>query len=455
MRKTIQLKVWIAVLLTLICSFLLCMPRANKASAEGTASMRFDFSAEATLSQFTIVQSDVASTATLEEGKLVVNNVSGITELRLPEGENGDYVIAFTMERVSGETTIMNGANKVYPHPYFGVKYRMSEDYQTGYEVRLHYSQATPTGNSSYNDFDKETGAPIEISGRGLENWEVASTDVMNNQFQGKNTTFSYYRRELALGVAYDIRIEVTGKVVKLFINDECFLKDILENQTANGRIALNVMQTAKISVSDLCVYTLAEYAEAKCAGLKVQDGQSVEIVEDYVARANDIEEYFERAFTESERETLDSWLDFLEQKELLNTYYQLNSKNLPKITVAWQDRSDYVTGKEIILPAATAVDVDGNTLATKVSVRFGDREVKMKGNAFTANEAGSYTVVYSARDVDGQTQTKEFTLTVAQAKAPDGETSVWLIVGIVTLSFSVIGVGAAFLVKGKKGGKQ
>ncbi len=458
MKKTNKINFLLTLILCLILLFtaLLCTHNYNRVFASTSTSMHFDFSNDQTLSQFTVKKSDATSTVALEEEKLIVDNQSGITELRLPDIDYSDFVIAFTMRRISGETRIMDGNVKVYPHPYLGVKYRMSEDFQVGYETRVHYAQVLTQGLSSHNDFDKTTGTPIENSGIGLENWQVASADIENNVFNGRNTTFNYYRKDLELNKDYDVRLEVTGNIIKLFVNDVFFMKDILDNNTQNVNLAINVMQKAKIAISNLSVYTIYDYAQEKVSKLNVQQNQASDVVDEYVSMAKDIEEYFGRAFTGAELDGLSAWSAYLTQKELLNSYYNVEQKYLPTINVVWRNSNDYATGDVITLPVATAEDCFGNSIVTNLSVKFDGKNLRVENNSFTAREVGEYTVIYSATSSYGERQTKEFTISVAQGGPSNiGNSNTILIIGIVAISISAIAFGTVLFIFLKKRGNN
>ena len=77
----------------------------------------------------------------------------------------------------------------------------------------------------------------------------------------------------------------------------------------------------------------------------------------------------------------------------------------------------NYVTEDTVQAPSATAVDYNGNALAVDVKVQFGGKTVRSENGAFTAVEAGEYTLIYTVHDVEGNESVYTNKITVAQGE--------------------------------------
>ena len=89
-----------------------------------------------------------------------------------------------------------------------------------------------------------------------------------------------------------------------------------------------------------------------------------------------------------------------------------------PQIDVEFERTSANI-GDTISLPAATATDNADGSVSVSVRVIFGNTEVAVTENQFTAEKYGTYTVIYTATDKAGNSQDIRFNVVVMK----DGET--------------------------------
>ena len=122
-----------------------------------------------------------------------------------------------------------------------------------------------------------------------------------------------------------------------------------------------------------------------------------------------------------------------------------------PVITVSGVPTEGTV-GEKVILPPATVTDDLDSGLTEKISVKGPDgKSVAVVNNSFTPQEAGTYTIVYSASDSAGnKAQDQTFTI-VVKAAAGGGCGSSFAAEGAVLALVCVLGAAALVLTAFRK----
>lgn len=108
------------------------------------------------------------------------------------------------------------------------------------------------------------------------------------------------------------------------------------------------------------------------------------------------------------------------------DTYYDYNQ---PLITINGYVSGSYDIGDEIVLPTATAYDVFSNVEDVKVMVKIGSTTVFRNLSAsvtqkFTISEYGTYQIIYTAQDADGNVATLNRYVTCFDRVKPELEFS-------------------------------
>ncbi len=389
-------------------------------SADGVYTQAFA-SADA-IDEFEIVKDDTASTVRVENGALQITNVSGTTELVLPV-ERNDFVIEFDYTRLQ-ENDIIDSTYGIIDTS-IGINYRQANDF--GYETKIHSTQRDGKLNNGFwgewagqhyaSATTTNEGGKLsnELAGHGLANW------LHEDEDSSKLLTYYYYANRLHLSETYRLRLQVSGDMVMLYINEEQYLKDILDDVTDGTGLSFKIQGDCTVAIDNLSVYSPTEYAEKLISALpEIKDGQDEATVKNYQAALENVRD-FGLYFLDNKYNDVSNYVAFEEKENQLESLYEIKLSQKPVLVVAWSE-AEYISESVITLPQATAKDVKGNELVVDVKVKFNDKFVKCENNAFTANEAGEYTVVYTAHDASGNESVTEYTLQVTQ-KAPDTKT--------------------------------
>lgn len=88
-----------------------------------------------------------------------------------------------------------------------------------------------------------------------------------------------------------------------------------------------------------------------------------------------------------------------------------------PTITVSVKQTS-VGTGKVVTVPTATATDPEDGAVLVSYAVKFGTTEIAVADGKFTPENEGTYTIVYTATDASGNTETLSFTVTAVAGGA-------------------------------------
>lgn len=348
-----------------------------------------------------VVKQDENNSVSVREGKLLVENVSGATEIQLPAVDKADYVLEFTATRLSGDT-------------FFSVRYRQDEAREEGYELRVHYQQKGGFAQYHQEYFDKETWP---FSGLGLENWQLAQTNAQDGTFKGTQYQFGFYETELYTGQEYVYRMELVGDSVELYINDVLCLRDKLDVVTEDGRFAFYAEGATSFTIDDLTVYSLDQYAEEKIARLpEILPEQTAKVVSSYKRAVQEVESYLENMTTQEIAE-IANYSKYEETKSAIETHYGVVASRKPVITVAWDLQGSYPVGSKVRLPEGTATDKNGAKYAVTSKILYTGKTLKQQENGtYALNVAGDYTVVYTATNVYGESSSVEYKITVMAA---------------------------------------
>ena len=149
--------------LSVIALSLCFIPNTLLASA---TAINENFDANVLPTDWVVESYNAGSTVVVGDGKITVSNVVetgsykgetiniGATEIKLPDIGSSDYVIEFDATRISGDES-------------FSLKYRLDENYEKGYELRVHFPQWI-SGGGCYTDVYLD-----DYTGKAFENWEV------------------------------------------------------------------------------------------------------------------------------------------------------------------------------------------------------------------------------------------------------------------------------------------
>ena len=408
------------------------------ASADGvslTDTYTETFDDPALLDSLSITKENEGNAVRIEDGVLKIDNVKGITEVSLPVTAT-DFVFEFDCKRTAEQDTftdkkrdgVTNGIMdpdeesttvRGVRHTSVLLKYRTAED-GTGFESRIHSAQKDVGGehpNGEWSNSNYTAAYLDETTGHGLEQWYISEKDIAAGKNNGKMTMFNYYSHELYLNETYTFRLQVSGNLMELYVNGEKFLKDLLEEQSDGTGFALALdseITSCSAQFDNIRAYTPSAYVEKMIAELpEIEADQTEETVQEYVKALENVQT-FGASYVGTDFVNVENYATYAEKEAALESTYQLKLTQKPALTVAWKDVA-YETESRVKLPVASAVDVKGNKLAVSVKVKFNDKFVKVEDNAFIANEAGEYTVIYTAHDVKGNETTEEHTVSVTE----------------------------------------
>lgn len=392
----------------------------NTVFASATA-INENFDANVLPTGWVVESYNAGSTVTTQDGKITVSNVVetgsykgetvnvGATEIKLPDIGLSDYVIEFDATRISGDES-------------FSLKYRLDENYEKGYELRVHFPQWI-AGGGCYTDVYLD-----DYTGKAFENWEVNVRNLKYDYDIGKLVNVGCFDNELYVGEKFTYRVEVTGDTVEFYVNDELYLKDYLEKTTDGGRTALRVAGETTVEFDNFKTYTLTEYAEKKLADTPTILADQDEItLRDYKLDLLDTQKYLDKCFSASEQTSLNGYDKLTQAKADIETKYGYKELRKPIISVDWNLVSSFNANDSVKIPKGTAVDGNNQTVYVTNAVMFNGKIVKQDENGYiSANEAGKYTVVYTATNFYGESVTKEYTFTV---NAPPADYSIVLLI--------------------------
>ena len=388
-------KKWIAVLALGLAAAAAFQVTPVRSSASDALFLE-DFSSGALKSGWATVTEDETNEVAVTDGRLVVNNVNGATEIRLPNVNSKNYVVEFTAERLSGDT-------------WFSLKYRLSEDYKDGYEVRVHYPQKMDVLGSYAQTYMDDT------TGECLEHWLVSGVDVAAGKGEGSLRQFGCFATEIFENVTYTYRVEVVDDLVELYVDGVRYMRDFLDVDTDSGRLAFRVSGETSVAFDDITVYSLTQYAEKKLTSLpEILAGQNDRVFSAYKRAVTETETYLKKALTDEERAALKNYGNLVKAKADIETHYGEIANRKPVISVNWNLKETYRAGTRIKLPQATATDGNGTALAVTAQVYFGENVLKISADGYyELNEKGLYRIVYTAANVYGETATKECVVAV------------------------------------------
>lgn len=369
-------------------------------------------------SDLTVTKSDSASTVGVEEvngeSVLKVDNASGATEIKLPV-ERDNFVMEFDCTRAED-------ANVLYSS--ISLKYRVAEDNSSANEVRVHSKQKGLGGFSGDNYHTQDWSIANytiwleEATGQGVEHWHIKDMDTtaLTNDEQQMHI-FNYYYHELYIGETHTYRVQVTDTLMELYIDGELFLRDVIESEEDGTGLALRVDGDCTMLFDNVKVYTPKAYAEKMLNELpEIQDEQTDEVVQGYIDAIENARAFGVK-FVGTEFNAVSGYASLTEKESKLEEYYQVTASKKPVLSVAWVLEKNYVTDDKVQAPSATAVDYNGNALAVDVKVKFDGKTVRSENGAFTAVEAGEYTLIYTVHDVEGNESVYTNTIIIAQGE--------------------------------------
>lgn len=396
---------------------------ASLASADSVPTDTYAWEFTQMPNDFSIVKSDSASMVDVAEvngeSVLKVDNASGATEIRLPV-QKSDFVMEFDCTRAEDADVLYSSIS---------LKYRLAEDKASANEVRIHSKQKGIGGDNNgkfagdnyYTQdwaYSNYTLWLEEATGQGVEHWHIKDMDTatLSNDEQQMHI-FNYYYHELYIGEMHNYRVQVSGNLMELYIDGEMFLRDIIESNEDGTGLALRVDGDCTMLFDNVKIYSPKAYAEKRIAELpEIQAEQDAEVVDAYVEAVKAVKEYGVK-FVGEEFSRVDGYETLTAKESKIEEYYQIKASKKPVLTVAWVLEKNYVTDDKIQAPSASAVDYNGKPLVVNVKIQFDGKTVRSVKGAFTAVEAGEYTVIYTAHDVDGNESVYTNKITVAQGE--------------------------------------
>ena len=388
-------KKWIA-LTALSFAAVAVFPFSPVKSSASDALFQEDFSNESLRDGWNTVTEDNENSVAVTDGWLIIDNVSGATEVRLPRVGGKNYVVEFTAERLSGDT-------------WFSLKYRLSEDYKDGYETRIHYAQEMSMLGSYAQKYMDDT------TGECLEHWLVSGVDVEAGEGDGALRQFGCFTTEIFQNVTYTYRLEIVDDLMELYINGGRFMRDYLDVNTDSDRLAFRVSGETSVAIDNITVYSPVQYAEKKLSQLpEIVGGQSDSVLSEYKRAIAETEEYLLKALKDEEIASLKNYANLAKTKADLETHYSVQANRKPTLSVNWNLKENYGAGTRIKLPQATATDRNGQEIAVTAQVFYGGKALKIANDGYYAlNEKGEYTVVYTAVNRYGESTSAEYTVKV------------------------------------------
>ncbi|MBQ4269573.1 MAG: hypothetical protein IJB97_08005 [Clostridia bacterium] len=388
-------KKWIAVMALGLAAVAAFHVTPVKTSASDALFLE-DFSSGVLKNGWTTVSEDQTNAVSVTDGRLVVENVNGATEIRLPTVDSKNYVVEFTAERLSGDT-------------WFSLKYRLSEDYKDGYEARVHYPQKMSVLGSYAEKYMDDT------TGECLEHWLVSGVDVAAGKGEGSLRQFGCFATEIFENVTYTYRLEVIDDLIELYIDGVRYMRDYLDVNTDSGRLAFRVSGETSVAFDNITVYSPLQYAEKKLSSLpEILAGQNDRVFSAYKRAVAETETYLKKVLTDEEIKFLKNYGNLVKTKVDIETHYGEIANRKPVISVNWNLKETYRAGTRIKLPQATATDKNGTVVAVTSVVYFGENALKISADGYyDFNEKGAYKIVYTAVNVYGETTIAEYSVTV------------------------------------------
>lgn len=107
--------------------------------------------------------------------------------------------------------------------------------------------------------------------------------------------------------------------------------------------------------------------------------------------------------------------------------------------------------GEQITLPTVTATDDVTQNLTVSLKITLDEQDVSYTGNAFTPEQAGTYTFEWTVSDAAGNSDKVTKTLVVSEKPDNNSNTWIWIVVGVVAAVVVIGAVVAVVVVKKKK----
>lgn len=398
------------------------------------------------LSNYTLFKNADSSVDIVNGALQIVNvNATETTKIKLPVGLN-NFVMDFSYTILEEEK--ITDAKLAIIDAGLSVLYRYSND-ENGYETTIHSTQKdgelTTTGEWSIQNYGsgpnikvQGQAMPNETSGHGIENW------IYSNHTK-RLLTFNYYYAPLEKSQTYNLRLQVSGRLVELYIDNDKFLCDILDEQTSFEDLYLQISGKTTVAIDNLCVYSPVAYAERLIEDLPVIKAEQSETqVNAYLKALNNVHDFALRFIGNDALINLSNYETYKTANDNLISFYGNILSQKPILTVAWKNVT-YEQQSTITLPIATGVAANGKNLFVNTKVQFDGKTLECVQNTFQANEAGKYTITYWIHDEQGNETKEEYSLYVVDTMSNSSKmeksvekTSEYLSFGI---SFGVLAI--------------
>lgn len=366
------------------------------------------------LSNYTLFKNADSSVDIVNGALQIVNfHATETTKIKLPIALN-NFVMDFSYT-ILEEEKIMDSKLAIIDAG-LSVLYRNSND-EHGYETKIHSTQKdgdlTTTGEWSIQNYG--SGPNIKVQGQNIPN--EASGHGIENWIYGDHTkrllAFNYYYAPLEKSKTYNLHLQVSGRLVELYINNDKFLCDLLDEQTSFEDLYLQISGKTTVAIDNLCVYSPVAYAERLIEDLPViKAEQSESQVNAYLKALHNVRDFALRFIGEDSLIHLRNYQTYKTANDNLINFYGNILSQKPILTVAWKNVT-YDQQSTITLPTATGVDANGKILFVNTKVQFGGKTVECIENTFRANEAGKYTITYWLHDEQGNETKEEYSLYV------------------------------------------
>lgn len=300
-----------------------------------------------------IVRKDnVNSICAIDGGIVSIDNISGETEISI-ENDSDEFVFSFDFTKSFGEGV-------------FGIKYNYDNEDTIFNELAIHtiewestvdwgFKNSGMTPSTGYGEIYAD-----ETTGHAIENWTYNDGDYTLK-------TFNYYASDFIKDKKYHFDIRCKDSVVEVFVNNEKYLIDSVEN------------------VESKIVFFVRLEDDSYTSG----DKFSVDL-ENVILYSSAVD------------------------GDLANDYIIESNPEKPTLNVIGQLESTYSYGSLVVLPSATATDSMGQALVPKYRVYCNEKELDFNGKNLVVYDEGEYLVTIVATDRFGNKTAKTYSFTVS-----------------------------------------
>lgn len=358
--------------------------------------------------QWEIVSYNNASSLTVSDGALMVNNQSATysdsdtrddaTEITLPPVTSDNYAIEFDFYRLE---SAQNAS--------ISIKYAIQSN-GAGYEFRIPMAQ-----HDANHPFWYTHNTAMEYRK------VLAGGSVKGNVNNYRFWNLNFYPSEFFKTTAYHFTFLRNEGRNRLFINGVEYLnhddnnKIYMDDETGSfdryvgGDMILRFNRAIQAKLDNLSVKTPAKYLQERVEALGDTSAWENSTILQNVGEIKAIRDLYCEMLDETQRADLEAY------QTIESVWKKYCAIVAPKITVSEGLKGSVSVGTEIDLSAmATAKDYQERELAVEIQVLYQNKHLLVKNGKASFNEAGEYLIRFIAYDRNGIGKTVERTVVAA-----------------------------------------